>query len=104
MGALAGSLASFRARVKHGKALRGRVVRHGPGGRAADGGRAATASACCEARLVETFFVKVLKMDWCGAREGSSSSTRIRRVLDRLDALLGHPTDPTASIPSGRAS
>ena len=55
-------------------------------------------------RLVETFLVQVLKMDWGAVNaeaeqlEHAISDT----VLDRLDALLGHPaTDPHGDpIPS----
>ena len=55
-------------------------------------------------RLVETFLVNVLKMDWGAVHaeaeqlEHAISDT----VLDRLDALLGHPaTDPHGDpIPS----
>jgi len=55
-------------------------------------------------RLVETFLVHVLKMDWAQVHaeaeqlEHAISDT----VLDRLDALLGHPaTDPHGDpIPS----
>jgi len=55
-------------------------------------------------RLVETFLVHVLKMDWGAVNveaeqlEHAISDT----VLDRLDALLGHPdTDPHGDpIPS----
>jgi len=55
-------------------------------------------------RLVETFLVQVLKMDWAAVNaeaeqlEHAISDT----VLDRLDALLGHPaTDPHGDpIPS----
>jgi len=55
-------------------------------------------------RLVETFLVNVLKMDWGAVNveaeqlEHAISDT----VLDRLDALLGHPsTDPHGDpIPS----
>lgn len=48
-------------------------------------------------RLVETFLVQVLKMDWAKVH---AEAERLEHaisdeVLDRLDALLGHPaTDP----------
>jgi DtxR family Mn-dependent transcriptional regulator len=48
-------------------------------------------------RLVETFLVTVLKMDWaCVHAEAEQLEHAISDdVLDRLDALLGHPTtDP----------
>lgn len=48
-------------------------------------------------RLVETFLVNVLKMDWAAVHaEAEQLEHAISdEVLDRLDALLGHPTvDP----------
>ena len=48
-------------------------------------------------RLIETFLVDVLKMDWTQvhAEAEQLEHTISDRVLDRLDALLGHPvTDP----------
>ena len=48
-------------------------------------------------RLVETFLVDVLKMDWAAVHaEAEQLEHAISdEVLDRLDALLGHPTvDP----------
>src|SRR5471032_713792 len=55
-------------------------------------------------RLVETFLVHVLKMDWAAVH---AEAERLEHaisddVLDRLDALLGHPaTDPHGDpIPS----
>ena len=55
-------------------------------------------------RLVETFLVQVLKMDW-GAVNAEAEQLEhaiSNTVLDRLDALLGHPaTDPHGDpIPS----
>lgn len=55
-------------------------------------------------RLVETFLVNVLKMDW-GAVHAEAEQLEHAisdAVLDRLDALLGHPaTDPHGDpIPS----
>ena len=57
-------------------------------------------------RLVETFLVNVLKMDWAAV---DIEAERLEHaisdaVLDRLDALLGHPaTDPHGDpIPSAR--
>ncbi len=57
-------------------------------------------------RLVETFLVHVLKMDW-GAVHAEAEQLEHAisdAVLDRLDALLGHPaTDPHGDpIPSRR--
>src|SRR6185295_18995173 len=55
-------------------------------------------------RLVETFLVNVLKMDWAKVHpEAEKLEHAISdEVLDRLDALLGHPTvDPHGDpIPS----
>lgn len=48
-------------------------------------------------RLVETFLVNVLKMDWSKVHEEAEKLEHAisDEVLDRLDALLGHPTtDP----------
>lgn len=48
-------------------------------------------------RLVETFLVNVLKMDWSKVHEEAEQLEHAVSddVLDRLDALLGHPaTDP----------
>ena len=55
-------------------------------------------------RLIETFLVNVLKMDWASVHaEAEKLEHAISdEVLDRLDALLGHPTtDPHGDpIPS----
>src|SRR3954467_7803016 len=55
-------------------------------------------------RLVETFLVNVLKMDWSQVHEEAEQLEHAisDEVLDRLDALLGHPqTDPHGDpIPS----
>jgi DtxR family Mn-dependent transcriptional regulator len=55
-------------------------------------------------RLVETFLVNVLKMDWSRVHEEAERLEHAisDEVLDRLDALLGHPTvDPHGDpIPS----
>src|SRR5205085_4119596 len=48
-------------------------------------------------RLVETFLVHVLKMDWGKVHDEAEQLEHAisDEVLDRLDALLGHPqTDP----------
>jgi DtxR family transcriptional regulator, Mn-dependent transcriptional regulator len=48
-------------------------------------------------RLVELFLVKVLELDWSDVHEEADSLEHAvsDRVLERLDALLGHPTvDP----------
>ncbi len=55
-------------------------------------------------RLIETFLVQVLKMDWAEVHEEAEALEHALsdRVLERLDALLGHPeTDPHGDpIPS----
>ncbi|MSU64915.1 MAG: metal-dependent transcriptional regulator [Opitutus sp.] len=55
-------------------------------------------------RLVETFLVNVLKMDWSEVHAEAEQLEHAisAAVLDRLDALLGHPvTDPHGDpIPS----
>ncbi|MBI5692536.1 MAG: metal-dependent transcriptional regulator [Verrucomicrobia bacterium] len=55
-------------------------------------------------RLVETFLVHVLKMDWSRVHEEAEQLEHAisDEVLDRLDALLGHPqSDPHGDpIPS----
>lgn len=55
-------------------------------------------------RLIETFLVNVLKMDWSKVHEEADQLEHAisDEVLDRLDALLGHPdTDPHGDpIPS----
>ena len=57
-------------------------------------------------RLIETFLVNVLKMDWSAVHpEAERLEHAISdEVLDRLDALLGHPaTDPHGDpIPSAQ--
>ncbi len=48
-------------------------------------------------RLIETFLVDVLKMDWTEVHPEAEQLEHVisDSVLDRLDALLGHPTaDP----------
>jgi DtxR family Mn-dependent transcriptional regulator len=48
-------------------------------------------------RLIETFLVNVLKMDWSKVHDEAEKLEHAisDEVLDRLDALLGHPTtDP----------
>ena len=82
------------------------LVVHAPrrGVRLTPAGRRLALSVLRKHRLVETFLVHVLKMDWGDVHaeaeqlEHALSAT----VLDRLDALLGHPTvDPHGDpIPS----
>lgn len=67
-------------------------------------GRRLALSVLRKHRLVETFLVTVLKMDWAAVHaEAEQLEHAISdEVLDRLDALLGHPaTDPHGDpIPS----
>lgn len=67
-------------------------------------GRRVALSVLRKHRLVETFLVNVLKMDWAAVHaEAEQLEHAISdEVLDRLDALLGHPaTDPHGDpIPS----
>ena len=67
-------------------------------------GRRLALSVLRKHRLVETFLVNVLKMDWAAVHaEAEKLEHAISdEVLDRLDALLGHPaTDPHGDpIPS----
>jgi len=82
------------------------LVEHQPrqGVRLTTAGRQLALDVLRKHRLVETFLVNVLKMDWSEVHaeaeqlEHAISAT----VLDRLDALLGHPvTDPHGDpIPS----
>jgi DtxR family Mn-dependent transcriptional regulator len=88
------------------------LVEHQPrhGVRLTAGGRRLALNVLRKHRLVETFLVHVLKMDWSKVH---AEAERLEHsvsddVLDRLDALLGHPqTDPHGDpIPSrqGRLS
>jgi len=56
-------------------------------------------------RLVETFLVRTLKMDWAEVHEEAEALEHAvsERVLARIDAFLGHPTtDPHGDpIPDG---
>ena len=108
MGALATSLAVVPGTVTTMvKALAAEgLVEHQPrhGVRLTATGRRLALSVLRKHRLVETFLVHVLKMDWSAVHaeaeqlEHAISDT----VLDRLDALLGHPAvDPHGDpIPS----
>jgi len=108
MGALAESLAVVPGTVTTMvKSLAGeRLVEHRPrhGVRLTADGRRLALNVLRKHRLVETFLVKVLKMDWAGVHaEAEQLEHAISdEVLDRLDALLGHPTaDPHGDpIPS----
>ncbi|MEX2044623.1 MAG: metal-dependent transcriptional regulator [Opitutus sp.] len=75
------------------------LVEHQPrhGVRLSPEGRRLALSVLRKHRLVETFLVNVLKMDWSEVhKEAEQLEHAISEdVLDRLDALLGHPdTDP----------
>ena len=108
MGALSAALAVVPGTVTtmvKALAADGLVV-HAPrqGVRLTAAGRRLALGVLRKHRLVETFLVHVLKMDWAAVNaeaeqlEHAISDT----VLDRLDALLGHPaTDPHGDpIPS----
>jgi DtxR family Mn-dependent transcriptional regulator len=110
MGALASSLevvpgtvtTMVKALAKEG------LVEHEPrhGVRLTESGRRLGLGVIRRHRLVETFLVNVLKMDWSSVHgEAEQLEHAISEdVLDRLDALLGHPTtDPHGDpIPSAQ--
>lgn len=108
MGALAGSLAVVPGTVTTMvKALADEgLVEHLPrqGVRLTVAGRRVALNVLRKHRLVETFLVNVLKMDWSRVHEEAEQLEHAisDEVLDRLDALLGHPTaDPHGDpIPS----
>ena len=108
MGALAESLAVVPGTVTTMvKALAGDgLVEHQPrhGVQLTAGGRRIALGVLRKHRLVETFLVNVLKMDWSEvhAEADQLEHALSNAVLDRLDALLGHPaTDPHGDpIPS----
>jgi DtxR family Mn-dependent transcriptional regulator len=112
MGALAGALAVVPGTVTTMvKALAGDgLVEHRPrhGVRLTAAGRRVALGVLRRHRLVETFLVQVLKMDWGAVH---AEAERLEHaisddVLDRLDALLGHPeVDPHGDpipTPQGR--
>src|SRR5215216_3420171 len=82
------------------------LVEHQPryGVRLTDEGRRVALNVLRKHRLVETFLVNVLKMDWSKVHDEAEKLEHAisDEVLDRLDALLGHPaTDPHGDpIPS----
>lgn len=82
------------------------LVEHQPrhGVRLTPDGRRMALNVLRKHRLVETFLVNVLKMDWSKVHEEAEQLEHAisDEVLDRLDALLGHPqTDPHGDpIPS----
>ncbi len=75
------------------------LVEHQPryGVRLTGDGRRVALNVLRKHRLVETFLVNVLKMDWSKVHAEAEQLEHAisEEVLDRLDALLGHPeTDP----------
>jgi DtxR family transcriptional regulator, Mn-dependent transcriptional regulator len=70
-------------------------------------GRAHALAVVRKHRLVETFLVQVLKMDWKEVHEDAEALEHAisDRVLLKIDALLGHPaTDPHGDpIPSRKS-
>jgi DtxR family transcriptional regulator, Mn-dependent transcriptional regulator len=110
MGVLATSLAVVPGTVTTMvKSLAGEgLVEHRPrqGVRLTDRGRRVALGIIRRHRLVETFLVNVLKMDWSSVHSEAEQLEHAisDEVLDRLDALLGHPaTDPHGDpIPSAQ--
>lgn len=108
MGALAASLEVVPGTVTTMvKALAAEgLVEHSPraGVRLTEQGRRIALGVIRRHRLIETFLVNVLKMDWSSvhAEADQLEHALSDEVLDRLDALLGHPTtDPHGDpIPS----
>lgn len=108
MGALASALAVVPGTATTMvKALAdGGLVDHQPrhGVRLTAEGRRVALNVLRKHRLVETFLVHVLKMDWAKVHDEAEQLEHAisDEVLDRLDALLGHPaTDPHGDpIPS----
>ncbi len=86
------------------------LVEHQPreGVTLTDAGRAQALAVVRKHRLVETFLVQVLKMDWKEVHEEAEALEHAisDRVLLRIDAILGHPgADPHGDpIPGARAS
>ena len=108
MGALAGAVAVVPGTATTMvKALADEgLVEHQPrhGVRLTGEGRRVALNVLRKHRLVETFLVNVLKMDWSRVHEEAEQLEHAisDEVLNRLDALLGHPeTDPHGDpIPS----
>ena len=108
MGALAGALqvvpgtATTMVKALADEGLVEHQPRHGV--RLTGEGRRLALNVLRKHRLVETFLVNVLKMDWSKVHEEAEQLEHAisDEVLDRLDALLGHPeTDPHGDpIPS----
>jgi DtxR family transcriptional regulator, Mn-dependent transcriptional regulator len=86
------------------------LVEHQPreGVRLTRAGRAHAMAVVRKHRLVETFLVRVLKMDWKEVHEEAEALEHAisDRVLLRMDAILGHPgSDPHGDpIPAAEAS
>jgi DtxR family Mn-dependent transcriptional regulator len=84
-------------------------VEHQPreGVRLTPAGRAHALAVVRKHRLVETFLVQVLKMDWKEVHEEAEALEHAisDRVLVRIDAILGHPdSDPHGDpIPSPKS-
>lgn len=84
------------------------LVEHEPrlGVRLTDAGRRLALGVIRRHRVVETFLVNVLKMDWASVHSEAEQLEHAISddVLDRLDALLGHPAaDPHGDpIPSAQ--
>jgi DtxR family Mn-dependent transcriptional regulator len=85
------------------------LLEHQPreGVRLTPDGRALALAVVRKHRLVETFLVQVLKMDWKEVHEEAEALEHAisDRVLLRIDAILGHPAaDPHGDpIPSRRS-
>src|SRR5580658_2078359 len=85
------------------------LLEHQPreGVRLTEAGRAHALAVVRKHRLVETFLVQMLKMDWKEVHEEAEALEHAisDRVLLRIDAILGHPaTDPHGDpIPSAKS-
>src|ERR1700727_1453222 len=85
------------------------LVEHQPreGVRLTQAGRGHAMGVVRKHRLVETFLVRVLKMDWKEVHEEAEALEHAisDRVLLRMDAILGHPaTDPHGDpVPSRKS-
>jgi DtxR family Mn-dependent transcriptional regulator len=86
------------------------LVEHQPRGgvRLTRAGRAHALGVVRKHRVIETFLVQVLKMDWKEVHEEAEALEHSisNRVLERMDAILGHPdADPHGDpIPDAQAS
>src|SRR3954447_19928311 len=85
-----------------------RLVEYEPrgGGRLAGGGEQLALHVLRRHRLVELFLVEVLKLDWSEVHEEAEELEHAisDKVLERIDAYLGHPSvDPHGDpIPSAK--